>query len=162
MDIKTVAIALYLLLIYWLSQSFPTLKPLFYPTLGAFSYLFVSRAFAMKDLMKLVAGAGAASAIGSLFYAMHAGLWTFLVACLCTILVIRKFHLNAPPILAVSLIPFFSQPTYWWVLPLSVTASLSGLLVILLLTELITYAIKKRLFKPASAASTEKLRNPAQ
>ncbi|CAG7652558.1 hypothetical protein PAESOLCIP111_06568 [Paenibacillus solanacearum] len=160
MDIKTVAIALYLLLIYWLSQSFPALKPLFYPTLGAFSYLFVSRIFAMKDLMRLVIGAGAASAIGSLFYMMHAGPWTFLVTCLCTIVVIRKFHFNAPPILAVSLIPFFSQPAQWWVLPLSVTASLSGLVVMLLLTEVTIYFVKNLWRKPAAAA--EKMQTPAQ
>lgn len=159
---KTVAIALYLLLIYWLSQSFPTLKPLFYPTLGAFSYLFVSRAFAAKELMKLVAGAAAASMVGSLLFITHTGLWAFLVTCLCTILLIRRFHLNAPPILAVSLVPFFSQSIHWWVLPLSVTASLSGLVVMLLLTELTIDVVRKKLLKPAASAAADKVQTPAQ
>ncbi|TVY01897.1 hypothetical protein [Paenibacillus cremeus] len=157
MDIKTIAIALYLLLIYWLSQSFPTLKPLFYPTLGAFSYLFVSRTFAIKDLMRLVAGAAAASTLGSVLFLTGSGLWAFLVTSLCTILLIRKFHLNAPPIMAVALIPFFSQAVHWWVLPLSVSASLSGLVATLLLTELLAQPIRMLLLR-----SKDNARTPAQ
>jgi hypothetical protein len=135
MDIKTVSISLYLLLIYWLSLHFPMLKPLFYPTLGAFSYLFVSRNFELKELLKLILGAGIASLIGSALFRSDAGMLAFLATALLTIQLLRRYQLQAPPILAVALIPYFANPTSIWVVPVSVIASLSGLVVFLLLVE---------------------------
>ncbi|AEI45418.1 hypothetical protein [Paenibacillus mucilaginosus] len=133
--VKTITISLYLFVIYYISVHIPALKPLFYPTLGAFSYLFVSRAFAVKDLLKLIAGATTASLLGSCFYFSHAGGVAFLCTSLVTIWMIRKFHLNAPPILAVALIPYFAQPAQWWTAPVSVVSSLTGLVLLLLLME---------------------------
>ncbi|UUZ97753.1 HPP family protein [Paenibacillus sp. P25] len=143
MDLRTVAILLYLLLIYWLSLSFPTLKPLFYPTLGAFSYLFLSRTFELRGLLKLVAGAGAASLIGSLLFWSHTGVLAFMLTAASTILLIRRFHLNAPPILAVALIPYFSQPASWWNLSLSVMSSLIGLVAVLACAESLKEALER-------------------
>ncbi|MCZ8523219.1 MULTISPECIES: hypothetical protein [Paenibacillus] len=133
--VKTVTISLYLFAIYYISVHFPALKALFYPTLGAFSYLFVSRTFAFKDMMKLVTGATFASLLGSCFYFSHAGGLAFLCTALGTIWLIRRFSLNAPPILAVALIPYFAQPSLWWTGPASVLASLSCLLLLLLCVE---------------------------
>jgi hypothetical protein len=125
-----------LLLIYWVSQHLPALKMIFYPTLGAFSYLFISRTFDFKDFAKMIAGASAASLISSSLFLSMTGFLPFFTATLCTILLIRKFNLNAPPILAIALIPFFSQPTSIWSLPLAVLISLTGLLLALSFVEL--------------------------
>lgn len=135
MDIKTVSISLYLLFIYWISLHFPLMKPLFFPTLGAFSYLFVSRKYELKDLLKLILGAGVASLIGSALFRSDAGMLAFLATALLTIQLLRRYQLQAPPILAVALIPYFANPSSMWEVPVSVIASLSGLVVFLLLVE---------------------------
>lgn len=155
MDIRTAAIVLYLLLIYWLSLSVPALKTLFFPTLGAFSYLFLSRTFKLKELLKLVTGAGAASLIGSLFFLSHTGVLAFLLTAACTITMIRRFHLNAPPILAVALIPYFSHPAGWWNLTLAVLSSLIGLVVILGLSEMLASAMQRRKAKYDPVQTTD-------
>jgi hypothetical protein len=136
MNIKIVVISLYLVLIYSVSQHSPDFKIIFFPTLGAFSYLFISRAFHFKDFAKVIAGASVASLISSLLFLNMTGFVPLLISTLCTIILIRRFNLNAPPIVAVALIPFFAQPTHFWTLPLAVLVSLSGLLVTLSIAEL--------------------------
>jgi hypothetical protein len=136
-NIKIGVICFYLMIIYWASQHFPGLKMIFYPTLGAFSYLFISRSFHFSDFDKIIAGSSAASLISSSLFMYITGIAAFIAAILCTIVLIRKFHLNAPPILAIALIPFFSQPVNIWSLPLSVLVSLTGLLLILSVVELL-------------------------
>lgn len=132
---KTWTICFYLLLIYWISQHIPGVKMLFYPTLGAFSYLFISRTFAFKDFTKLIMGASAASLISSALYISNAGFISFFAATISTIILIQRFRLNAPPILAIALVPFFTHPDNLWSLPLAVLVSLTGLLMTLLLVE---------------------------
>lgn len=126
------------MILYWISLHIPSLKTVFYPTLGAFSYLFVTRAFELRDLSRITLGAVIASCLGSLLNAMYPGVPAFLLNTLLVTWMIRKFHWNAPPILAVSLIPFFIQPIEWWVVPVSVLGSLSGLL---LLVGALHYAV---------------------
>ncbi|MNE97139.1 hypothetical protein D3C80_1954410 [compost metagenome] len=58
---------------------------------------------------------------------------------------IHKFKWNAPPILAVALIPFFTQPQVPWAIPLSVAAALAGLLMTL---SLAAYCDKSLKFLP--------------
>lgn len=143
MNIKTWAICFYLLIIYWVSRHVPDIRMIFYPTLGAFSYLFISRSFSLKDFGKLIAGACAASLISSAFYLSHTGIISFFASTLCTILLIRKLKLNAPPVLAIALVPYFAPPEHIWTLPLAVLVSLSGLLLVLSLTELAETAFYK-------------------
>ncbi|MFH5185998.1 hypothetical protein ACHHV8_27005 [Paenibacillus sp. TAB 01] len=131
MNLKTWTICFYLLLIYWIAQHIPSVKMLFYPTLGAFSYLFISRTFAFKDFCRLIAGASAASLISSALFLSDTGFISFFAAVLSTIILIQKFRLNAPPILAIALVPFFTHPGNLWGLPLAVLVSLSGLLLTL-------------------------------
>ncbi len=147
MDSKTITISLYLLLIYWLSLHFEVLKPLFYPTLGAFSYLFVSRTYALKDLLKLVMGAGIASFMGCLLYRSDIGILGFLATALLTIHLLRRYHLQAPPIMAVALIPFFANPASVWVFPVSVVVSLIGLIGFLLAVESLSLALVRYRFR---------------
>ncbi|WP_239632344.1 hypothetical protein [Paenibacillus sp. H1-7] len=141
MNLKTWVICFYLLLIYWISRHIPDIKMIFYPTLGAFSYLFISRSFSLKDFIKLIAGACAASVVSSALYLSHTGMLSFFAATLITIILIRKLQLNAPPVLAIALVPFFAQPDHIWTLPLAVLVSLSGLLLVLSLVELAGAAI---------------------
>lgn len=108
---------------------------LFYPTLGAFSYLFISRTFDVKDFSKLIAGAFAASLVSSVLFISNAGFISFFAATVSTIILIQKFRLNAPPILAIALVPYFTHPVSLWTLPSAVLVSLSGLLLTLWLVE---------------------------
>ncbi|WP_127586106.1 hypothetical protein [Paenibacillus koleovorans] len=131
MNVKAVAISLYLMLIYWVSMHFPALKTVFYPTLGAFCYLFVSRTFRMRELSGIAFGAVIASLTGCLLHAVYPGVGSFFLNSLIVIWMIRKFHWNAPPILAVAFVPYFINPIAWWIVPLSVLVSLGGLLLLL-------------------------------
>lgn len=146
MNLKIIAICLYLMLIYWISQHIPVVKMIFYPTLGAFSYLFITRAFSFKDFGRMIAGACVASLISSALYLSHTGMISFLAATLLTIILIQRFKLNAPPVLAIALVPFFAQPEHLLTLPLSVLVSLSGLLLIISITKLIEIAVVKKEF----------------
>lgn len=151
MNLKTWTICFYLLLIYWIAQHIPSVKMLFYPTLGAFSYLFISRTFAFKDFCRLIAGASAASLISSALFLSDTGFISFFAAVLSTIILIQKFRLNAPPILAIALVPFFTHPGNLWGLPLAVLVSLSGLLLTLVLAEAAKVGLER--MKARAAAS---------
>ncbi|KRE53679.1 hypothetical protein [Paenibacillus sp. Soil522] len=131
MRIRTYAICLYIILIYWISLHIPHMHSLFFPTLGAFSLLFISRPFDNTEVGKIAFGAVLASFIGSFFVYWNAGVLSLLLTLVIVIALINKFKWNAPPILAVSLIPFFTQPPLLWVIPLSVCGSLLGLLLTL-------------------------------
>ncbi|MGG2196528.1 MULTISPECIES: hypothetical protein [Paenibacillus] len=161
MDIKSLAVCLYLLLVYWLSLHFPSLKSLFYPTLGAFSYLFASRSFAIKDLVRMTVGAGAASMIGTGLYIAQIGLMGFMLTVLTTFFLIKRFHLNAPPILAVSLVPYFAQPQHFWTTPIAVLATLAGLVVTLLAVQMFCALYVRLRSNAADAAAKEGARTPA-
>ncbi|MGO4545265.1 hypothetical protein AB4Z29_10725 [Paenibacillus sp. 2TAB23] len=131
MRIRTYAICLYIILIYWISSHFPSMHALFFPTLGAFSLLFISRPFEKAEVRKIAFGAVVSSIVGSISVYIHPGVISLLLTLVIVISFINTFKWNAPPILAVSLIPFFTQPSLLWVIPLSVCGSLLGLLVTL-------------------------------
>jgi hypothetical protein len=132
---KFAVITIYLATIYWLSKHIPLLEPLFYPTLGAISYLLVSRTMTGKESASILAGAVAASVAGSALHAWLPGTFSFLATFVFGLFLIRKFRLNAPPILAIALIPFFEPPATPWTVPLAVFLTLSTLLLCLLLVE---------------------------
>lgn len=131
MRIRTYAICLYIIMIYWISLHIPYMHSLFFPTLGAFSLLFISRPFEKSQLRKIALGAVFSSCIGSILNHWNPGVLSLLLTLLIVIFCINRLNLNAPPILAVALIPFFTQPTQLWVIPLSVCGALLGLLLTL-------------------------------
>ncbi|MFD1953217.1 HPP family protein [Paenibacillus thailandensis] len=135
MKIKVVFVCTYIMLIYWLSLHVSFLDTLFFPTIGAFSFLFVSRSFRYAELGKITLGAVISSAIGTLLYSVYPSPVSLFVNVLITIWLITKFKWNAPPIVAVSLIPFFSHSSHHWIIPASVCAALLGLMLVLFAAE---------------------------
>jgi hypothetical protein len=135
MNIKILAVCLYIILIYWLSLTFPSLHMLFFPTLGSFGFLFISRSIGLKDISKIALGAVISSVIGSLLFHLSPGIISLFINTLITIWLINQFKLNAPPILAVSIIPFFAHSPNLWIMPLSVSGSMLGLILILSLVK---------------------------
>ncbi|MEK0314937.1 hypothetical protein [Cohnella sp. 56] len=135
MNLKAIAICLYTVGIYWISARMPSLHALFFPTLGAFSLLFIAHPFSPARLGKVAFGASISVLIGSALVFIHPGAVTLLIDMLIVIYLINRFKWNAPPILAVSLIPFFVHAPYIWMIPLSVCASLAGLLMLLFITH---------------------------
>lgn len=133
---KYFVIGVYIMFVYWLSLHFPFLE-MFFPALGAFVFLFVSRSLTYKEIAKVTLGAFVTSAIGTLLYAVYASPVTVLVNVLIAIWLVRKFKWNAPPIVAVSLMPFFSQSDYHWYLPISVSAAILGFMLFLYAAELL-------------------------
>ncbi|MFC5529005.1 hypothetical protein [Cohnella yongneupensis] len=131
MNIKLVLISLYIVLIYWISSHLPSMHALFYPTLGAFSFLLASREFDMKEAGRVMAGATIGSAIGTLLHAASPGVIGLLADTLFVGWLIHRFRWNAPPILAVSIIPFFVAQPNLWAAPLSVMLSIAGLIAVL-------------------------------
>lgn len=131
MRIRTYAICIYIIMIYWISLHIPYMHSLFFPTIGAFSLLFISRPFEKAEVRKIAFGAVLSSLIGSFFVNWNLGVLSLLLTLVIVISFINTFKWNAPPILAVSLIPFFTQPPLVWVTPLSVCGSLLGLLMTL-------------------------------
>ncbi len=137
MPIKSIIVSCYLLFAYWVSSHIPTLRMFFYPTLAAFGYFFISRTVTKKDIFKIIFAAIIASTLGSSLHFLDPGLITFFITCLLTICMIRIFKLNAAPILAVSLIPYFANLTSFWILPIAIFLSLGGLFVTLTVAQII-------------------------
>jgi len=131
MYLRSLIICSYLMIAYWVSTQFPSLKMVFYPTLGAFSFIFIQRVGQMKDVKRIILGAAIASTIGSMMYALDNGVMSFFATAIITISLIHFFKWNAAPILAVSLIPYFAHPVSIWTLPVAVVVSLIGLLLTL-------------------------------
>lgn len=129
MLLRSLIMCCYLMGAYWASYHFPSLKMVFFPTLGAFSFLFMHRVDQIKDIGRITLGAVIAVSIGSLMYSLSHGAVSFFITALLTILLIQFFKWNAAPILAVSFIPFFAHPTSFWALPAAVVVSLLGLVV---------------------------------
>lgn len=135
MMLRSFAICCYLMAAYWTSQHYPVMKMIFYPTLGAFSFLFMNRVGQMKDIWRIITGAFAAVIIGCLLYSVHSGAISFFLTAMISISMVRLCNWNAAPIVAVSLIPFFARPSEVWLLPVAVLISLLGLLLLLWLLE---------------------------
>ncbi|SFB56569.1 hypothetical protein SAMN05216312_113209 [Cohnella sp. OV330] len=131
MNFKAVAICLYIVGIYWLSSRVPAMHALFFPTLGAFSLLFIAHPFSPGKLGKVAFGAVVSVLIGTTLSYVYPGAVSLLVNMLIVIYLINRFKWNAPPILAVSLIPFFVHTSFIWVIPASVCVSLIGLVLTL-------------------------------
>jgi uncharacterized membrane protein YdbT with pleckstrin-like domain len=91
----------------------------------------VRRGFRFSEFSKITLGAFISSVIGTLLFSIYPSSITLFVNVLITIWLINKFKWNAPPIVAVSLIPFFSHSSHLWLIPLSVVAALLGLLLFL-------------------------------
>lgn len=128
MLLRSIIICCYLMGAYWASYHFPSLKMVFYPTLGAFSFLFMHRVDQFKDVGRITIGAIVAVTIGSVMYSVSHGAVSFFITAIVTILLIQLFKWNAAPILAVSFVPFFAHPTSIWALPSAVFVSLLGLM----------------------------------
>lgn len=137
MNLKTIVICLYVGLIYWLSLHFSFLDTLFFPTLGAFSFLFLSRSSTISEVGKVTFGAVVSSGIGTLLYYIYPSAISLFINVIITIWLINKFKWNAPPIVAVALIPFFSHSAHHWAIPLSVCAALLGLMLVLYIAGLV-------------------------
>lgn len=130
MILKSIAICSYLTLLYWMSTHFSELHMIFFPTLGAFGFICITRTVDLRWIMKICVGAVASSVIGASIYTLHSGVLSLLAVTLITIWMIHHFKLNAPPILAISLIPFFSKSGSIMIMPLSVSLALLGLLAV--------------------------------
>lgn len=131
MFLRSLIICSYLAIIYCAANQIPSLKMVFFPTLGAFSFLFIHREGHIKDIGRIIIGAIVAATLGSLFYAVDSGVLSFFATAILTISLIKWFQWNAAPILAVSLIPYFSHPASIWALPAAVMVSLIGLVLTL-------------------------------
>lgn len=131
MNAKLVVISLYIVLIYWISSQWPSMHALFYPTLGAFSFLLATREFDLKHAGRILVGATVAAALGTSLHALVAGVPGLLADTLVVGWLIHRFRLNAPPILAVSIIPFFVEQPNVWAEPVAVLVSLAGLIGVL-------------------------------
>jgi hypothetical protein len=118
---------MYLAAAYSLSSHFGMLKMCFYPTLGAFSYFFISRSLSTTDFGKIIVGAFLAASTGSALHALNPGAITFFLTCASTIGLIQLIRIPIAPLLAVSLIPFFTDLPNIWTLPLFVSVTLVGL-----------------------------------
>ncbi|MNG09996.1 hypothetical protein D3C84_934410 [compost metagenome] len=86
-------------------------------------------------------------------YTINPGPITFFINALVMITLITRMKWNAPPIMAVAFIPYFSHPTTIWVLPVSVALSLSGLIATLWLTESLEQGLFARRSKQVEVES---------
>lgn len=155
MNVKLVLISLYIALIYWLSTHLTSLHALFFPTLGAFSFLLASREFDRKIASNMLIGSTIAALIGTLLHTVDAGAIGLLADSLIVGWLIHRLRWNAPPILAVSIIPFFVDQTNAWITPLCVLLSLSGLIFLLAAASLIGEAWKSFALKGAVAPEAD-------
>lgn len=132
--IRSLVACFYLLFAFWISSHSSELKMFFYPTLGAFCYFFMSRNLDNKNVIKIIIMAFVAAMASSILHYFNPGMITLFITCLLTLFMINFFKLNAAPIVAVALIPYFSNTSSIWLLPLSVLCSLIGLLITLQIT----------------------------
>lgn len=157
MNIKLVLISLYIALIYWLSTHLTSLHALFFPTLGAFSFLLASREFDLKIARNMLIGSTIAALIGASLHTLDTGAIGLLADSLIVGWLIHRMRWNAPPILAVSIIPFFVDQTNAWITPLCVLLSLSGLIFLLAAASLLGEAWKSFAIKSPVATESVKV-----
>ncbi|WP_219838617.1 hypothetical protein [Paenibacillus sp. R14(2021)] len=128
MNVRTIGLSLYIMFIYWLSTHVPSMHMLFYPALGAFGFIFISRSLSFKQIGGIALGAVISSSIGTIGYMIYPGMISLFICMLITMWMIRTTKWNAPPILGVSLIPFITHAANPWTVPMSICISLIGLL----------------------------------
>ena len=127
MKLKAFAACGYLGLVYFAAGRVQGLHPLFFPALGAFAYLMITRQSAWREMLKMTAGTIVCSFIGSILSLLHPSSVFLVIDGLLVFWMIHRFKWNAPPIIAVSLIPFFSRSPDWWTFPVSSGIALIGL-----------------------------------
>ncbi|UJF35838.1 HPP family protein [Paenibacillus hexagrammi] len=135
MNVKIIVCSLFLMLIYMISLQINSMHMLFYPTLGAFGFLFSSRQSSLFEMGKMLLGATAGSIIGAGLYMMYSGPVTIFIAALLVMKMIVTFKLNSPPIMAICLIPYFSHPVTPWLAPIFTLISLGCLFLTLWLSD---------------------------
>ncbi|MBB6693417.1 hypothetical protein H7B90_18670 [Cohnella xylanilytica] len=131
MKLRAVAACLYIGLVYFVSAHLEGFHPLFFPTLGAFAYLFVTRSASAREQGVIAFGALIGSVTGSILSQLHPSTLFFVVNALFTFWMIRRWKWNAPPIMAVSFVPFFMRPSELWTLPLFTAMAIGGLVLTL-------------------------------
>lgn len=127
MKLSVFAACGYLGLVYFAAGHVQGLHPLFFPALGAFAYLMITRRSAWQEMLQMTAGTIICSFIGSILSLLHPNTVFLVVDALLVYWMIHRLKWNAPPIIAVSLIPFFSRSPDWWTFPVSGGAALIGL-----------------------------------
>lgn len=131
MKFKAIAACCYFGLVYFAAGRVEGLHPLFFPALGAFAYLLIVRQSPLREMLNVTVGAIACSFIGSLLAMLHPSTVFLVVDALIVFWLIHKRGWNAPLIVAVSFIPFFSGTSNWWAYPLCNGAALLGLILTL-------------------------------
>lgn len=144
MYLKSTVICLYLVLMYFISQHFPIGKLLFYPTLAAFSFFFMSRKLSKREVQNIFLATVLSSFFGELMYYVDGGILSFFVTCLGNMAMLLYFKINAAPITAISIIPFVYQPAELGTFSLSVLLSMTGLFITLQVAEKIEQFMTSR------------------
>ncbi|WP_168123129.1 hypothetical protein [Paenibacillus sp. HB172176] len=129
--LKSIAIASYIMLLYWMSLHFQDLHMIFFPTLGAFGFICITRSMSdLRWIMTISFGAMLISLISATLHMLSSGILSLMGTTLITIWFIHRFKWNAPPIVAIALIPYFSHAQQMWTIPLSVAGALLGLIAV--------------------------------
>ncbi|MBB6731767.1 HPP family protein [Cohnella zeiphila] len=152
MKLKAFAACLYIGMIYFLSAHWAGLHPLFFPTLGAFAYLFVARSATAAEMGRALFGAAVCSAIGTALSHLHPSTLFFVVNAMLAIWLIHRWKWNAPPIMGVAFLPFFSKPDSYWLTPAFATAAIAGLTLVLLAAAAVAKLKALRSFLPTQAS----------
>lgn len=151
---KLTVFCLYLSAAYLISTHFPPLGMLFYPSLGSFSVILMRQDNFMRELLVIAVGATVTSTIGSVLFFLHPSIFSFFATAFIVLWLMGKFNWQAAPILAVALIPFFSQPETVWVLPLSALCSVIGLTIPLWIVQKLKNKIANKPFVEESSKQT--------
>lgn len=128
-------ISLYIIFIYWLSLQFTSLHMMFFPTLGAYCLFFMTKPLSRKAQIQISFGSVMVSILSTLMYHWNTGIISLFITTLITIGLINYFKWNAPPVLAVSIIPFFTHSASYWEFPVAISLSLSGIVVLLVAAD---------------------------
>ncbi|MBO9605369.1 MAG: hypothetical protein J7639_05430 [Paenibacillaceae bacterium] len=136
MLLRSIVLCMYLACLYELSHQSGELQLLFFPTLGAFGFLFLARS--QREMMKVSSAAVLAVVFGNTLYFISPGVGSFFATALLVVFLIQKLRLQAAPVVAASFVPYFAKPEAFWTVPMSVFASLAGLLLVLTAA---TYAV---------------------
>ncbi len=132
---KIVLISLYIVLIYWISLKLEALHMMFFPSLGAYCLFLFSKQLHTKFIVKIFLGSVFVALISTVMFQLNDGLLSLFCTMLIAVGIIYKFELNAPPILAVAMIPYYIQAPSYWEFPFALSLTLIGLVAVLLLNE---------------------------
>lgn len=156
MYIKSTVICLYLVVMFFISQQFTMGKLLFFPTLAAFSFFFMSRTLSKREVQHIFLATILSSLFGELMYYVDGGILSFFITCLGNMGMLLYFKINAAPITAISIIPFVYNPAEIGVFSMSVFLSMVGLFITLQFAGKIEQFIANR-----KALQSETMKEPA-